>query len=188
MRSTWAPPSSSPTSSPTSSPIPPSQHPTTLAAALEHRYGLLGPHLPPLLSPLIPPLLSLHDSAHSLCCSSHTLQVCITNIYTVLLGPYLPPLLPRLLPPHHSAHHLCCRSHTIQVCIKNIYMVYSGPSLLLSSLPITVLTTCAAALILFRSALRTYIWSTRAPAYSSPPSPSQCSPPVLLLSYYSGLH
>jgi hypothetical protein len=68
--------------------------------------------------------------------------------YTVcgLLGP-LPPLLPPLLPPHHSNHHLCCRSHTLQVCIKNIYMIYSGPTFLLSSLPITTLTTCAAALI-----------------------------------------
>jgi hypothetical protein len=96
-----------------------------------------------------------------------------------LLGPHLPPLLPPLLPPHHSAHHLCCRSHTLQVCIKNLDTIYSDPfllSYLLSSLPITVITTCAAALILFRSVLRTYIRSTRAPPSlsptSSPPSPS----------------
>jgi hypothetical protein len=45
--------------------------------------------------------------------------------------------------------------------------VYSGPtfllSYLLSSLPITAITTCAAALILFRSALRTYIGLLRPP-------------------------
>ncbi len=143
-----------------------------------------------------------------------------------LLGPHLPPLLPPLLPPHHG-HHLCCRSRTLQVCIKNIYTVYSGPtfllSYLLSSLPITAITTCADALILFRSVFRTYsiydllephlppllppllpphysthhlccrshtlqvcIRSTWAPPSFSPPSPSQRSPLVLLLSYSSG--
>jgi hypothetical protein len=58
---------------------------TTCAAALilsglylEHIYGLLGPHLPPLL----PALLPIHHRAHHLSCRSHTIQVCMKNIYS----------------------------------------------------------------------------------------------------------
>jgi hypothetical protein len=130
---------------------------TTCAAALILFRSALRTYIwstqAPSSSTAIPPLLPPHHSAHHLCCRSQTIQVSIKNIYTVYSGPFLLSyLLSSLL--ITAINHLCCRSHTLQVCIKNIYTVYLGPfllSYLLSSLLITALTTCAAALIIFRS-------------------------------------
>jgi hypothetical protein len=126
---------------------------TTCAAALILFRSVLRTYIrsarvPPSSYP-IPP----HHTVYHLWCRSHTLQVCIRNIDTVYSGPtFLVSYLLFYLPITASHHLGCALEHRYGLQGPHLPPLPS-PLLPLSSLSITAITACAAALILFRSAL-----------------------------------